>query len=117
MDAMRFQEGIRYKSGGGRQVSYLSCFYCHLSQALCAEGYRDKGRSCKYKHIVMPLALVVFIEPAMRAWMEKVVIKRALRDEKDYQQWLGQRHPQLVGGIEMTNAMAVFSWIIKQQKD
>ncbi|KAH6954111.1 hypothetical protein BKA56DRAFT_604001 [Ilyonectria sp. MPI-CAGE-AT-0026] len=114
-DAMQFQSGIRYQ--GGRQGQCLSCFYCHLSQALCPEGYKDQGRSCRYKHIVLPLAFIAFTQPPIWAWMEKEIVKRALRDKRDYQNWLGQQHRQLVGGVEMTNAMALFSWLIQQQQE
>jgi superfamily II DNA helicase RecQ len=113
-DAMQFQGGIRYK--GGRQGQCLSCFYCHLSQALCLEGYKDQGRSCRYKHIVLPVAFIIFLQPGIRYLVERDIIRRVLRDKIDYQDWLGQRHLQLVGGIEMTNAMAVFSWLIQQQQ-
>ncbi|KAH6984192.1 P-loop containing nucleoside triphosphate hydrolase protein [Ilyonectria sp. MPI-CAGE-AT-0026] len=113
-DAMQFQSGIRYQAG--RQGKCLSCFYCHLSQTLCPEGYKDQGRSCRYKHIVLPLAFIAFTQLPIRAWMEKEIVKRALQDKRDYQNWLGQRHLQLIGGVEMTNAIALFSWLIQQQQ-
>jgi superfamily II DNA helicase RecQ len=38
---MEFQRGINYRRD--RQVQFLSCFYCHVSQELCPDGYKTKG--------------------------------------------------------------------------
>ena len=38
---------------------------------------------------------------------------RELAGEKEYAEWLGQKHSKLVCGQEMTNAMAVFDLVIK----
>ncbi len=52
---MDFQRGINYQWDW--QVQFLSCFYCHVSQELCPDGYKSKGAACRWKHVVMPVAL------------------------------------------------------------
>ena len=49
---MEFQRGINYRRD--RQAQFLSCFYCHVSQELCPDGYKTKGATCRWKHVVMP---------------------------------------------------------------
>ncbi|KAK7420734.1 hypothetical protein QQZ08_010269, partial [Neonectria magnoliae] len=70
-----FQRQIRYPAsshtGRGKGSQLLSCFFCHLSQALCPAGYRSQGNSCKYKHIALPLALAAFTQPELRGRIEK----------------------------------------------
>lgn len=58
-----------------RQARFLSCFHCHVSQALCPDGYQDQGASCRWKHVVIPLALAAMTDPALwtlhgLAWAE-----------------------------------------------
>jgi hypothetical protein len=36
-----------------------------------------------------------------------------LQEETEYGQWLEQKHPKLVCGQEMTNAMAVFELVLR----
>ena len=36
-----------------------------------------------------------------------------LQEETEYRRWLEQKHPKLVCGQEMTNAMAVFELVLR----
>ncbi|KAL2212894.1 hypothetical protein CC79DRAFT_1326816, partial [Sarocladium strictum] len=44
---MMFQGKINYRKD--KQARFLSCFYCHVSQSLCTEGFKSKGASCRWK--------------------------------------------------------------------
>jgi hypothetical protein len=54
---MEFQRGINYRRD--RQAQFLSYFYYHVLQELCPDGYKTKGTTCRWKHVVMPVALAV----------------------------------------------------------
>ncbi|OBT92838.1 hypothetical protein VE01_09107 [Pseudogymnoascus verrucosus] len=38
---------------------------------------------------------------------------REVQEETEYRRWLEQKHPKLVCGQEMTNAMAVFELVLR----
>ncbi|KAL6359132.1 hypothetical protein LRP88_09333 [Fusarium phalaenopsidis] len=57
---MNFQGLVNYKKDP--QARFLSCFYCHVSQELCRDGYETKGASCRWKHAVVPMALAAVTE-------------------------------------------------------
>jgi hypothetical protein len=99
---MDFQRGINYRRDP--QARFLSCFYCHVSQELCPDGYRSKGTTCRWKHVVMP------DEGLWRQVQE--LAGRDLAGEKEYIEWLERKHSKLVCGHEMTNAMAVFDLVV-----
>jgi hypothetical protein len=107
---MDFQGLIDYKKD--RQARFLSCFYCHVSQELCRDGYKTKGASCwRWKHTVIPMALAATTEPDL--WLQiQAAAGRDFKGRHDYGDWLGRKHGKLVCGREMTNAMAVFIIIL-----
>ena len=54
-ECMEFQGRINYRRD--RQVQFLSCFYCHMSQELYRDGYKGGGKGCEWKYIVIPAAI------------------------------------------------------------
>ena len=113
---MEFQGGINYRRDP--QARFLSCFHCHVSQELCQEGYKTKGASCQWRHIVIPMALAATAEPGLWDRVRQVA-GRDFQDRADYQGWLGRKHSRPIHGHEMTNAMAVFAmmaeWRVEQK--
>lgn len=107
---MDFQRGINYRRDP--QAQFLSCFYCHVSQALCPDGYKTKGATCRWKYIVIPVALAVCTDDGLWRRVQELA-GRELHGEKEYLEWLERKHSKLVCGHEMTNAMAVFDFVIK----
>jgi superfamily II DNA helicase RecQ len=112
---MDFQGLINYRKD--RQASFLSCFYCHVSQELCRDGYKTKGASCwRWKHAVIPMALAATTEPDL--WLQiQEAAGRDFKGRHDYGDWLGRKHSKLVCGREMTNAMAVLTIILGWRQD
>lgn len=109
-DYMDFQRKINYRKD--QQARFLSCFYCHLSQALCPDGYQDRGASCRWKHVVIPLAYAATTEQELWAKVQELA-GREIKGPDDYAGWLGRKHRKLVYGREITNAMAVFQLILE----
>jgi superfamily II DNA helicase RecQ len=107
---MEFQRKINYRRD--RQAQFLSCFYCHVSQELCPDGYKTKGATCRWKHVVMPVALAVCTDEGLWRRVQELA-GRELLGEKEYLEWLERKHSKLVCGHEMTNAMAVFDLVVK----
>lgn len=110
LSCMEFQGKINYRRDP--QARFLSCFYCHLSQKLCKDGYQTKGATCRWKHVVLPAALAVTTERGLWERIQEKLAGREFKGLDDYQDWLGRKHPKLVCGQEMTNAMAVFSLLL-----
>jgi hypothetical protein len=108
---MDFQGQINYKKDP--QARFLSCYYCHVSQALCSDGYKTKGESCRrWKHTVIPVALAAITEADL--WLRiREAAGRDFKGREDYGDWLGRKHGKLICGQEMTNAMAVFALALK----
>ena len=107
--SMEFQRGVDYRKDS--QAKFLSCFYCHVSQGLCPDGYKTKGSACRWKHIVIPAAYAACHDETLWVRVQELA-GRQLRGEKDYLGWLGRKHGRLVCGQDMTNAMAVFNLIL-----
>ncbi len=106
---MEFQRLINYRRD--RQAHFLSCFYCHVSQELCAEGYKSKGTSCRWKHVVIPVALAATTHEGLWRRVQELAGKELIGEEA-YAEWLGRKHSKLICGQEMTNAMAVFNLVL-----
>jgi len=107
---MDFQGLIDYKKD--QQARFLSCFYCHISQELCRDGYKTKGASCwRWKHTVIPVALAATTEADLLLRIQEAA-GREFKSRQDYGDWLGRKHSKLLCGREMTNAMAVFIIIL-----
>lgn len=107
---MSFQGLVNYKKDP--QARFLSCFYCHVSQELCRDGYETKGASCRWKHAVVPMALAAVTEADIWSQVQEAA-GRDFKGRDDYADWLGRKHSKLVCGREMTNAMAVFDLVLK----
>jgi superfamily II DNA helicase RecQ len=107
---MEFQRKINYRRD--RQGQFLSCFYCHVSQELCPDGYKTKGTTCRWKQVVMPVALAVCTDKGLWRRVQELA-GRELLGEKEYLEWLERKHSKLVCGHEMSNAMAVFDLVVK----
>ena len=107
---MNFQGLVNYKKDP--QARFLSCFYCHVSQELCRDGYETKGASCRWKHAVIPMALAAMTEADIWSQVQEAA-GRDFKGRDDYADWLGRKHSKLVCGREMTNAMAVFDLVLK----
>ncbi|SPJ72407.1 uncharacterized protein FTOL_02135 [Fusarium torulosum] len=91
---MDFQGLINYRKD--RQASFLSCFYCHVSQELCRDGYKTKGASCwRWKHAVIPMALAATTEPDQWLQMQEAA-GRDFKGRHDYGDWLGRKHSSLM---------------------
>jgi superfamily II DNA helicase RecQ len=110
LSCMAFQGQIDYRRDP--QAKFLSCFYCHVSQELCTDGYQSRGATCRWKHIVIPVALAACTDEGLWGQVQELAGKE-LAGEKEYAKWLGQKHQKLVYGQEMTNAMAVFELVLK----
>ena len=115
LSCMDFQGKINYRRDP--QARFLSCFYCHLTQRLCVDGYQTKGATCRWKHVILPLALASTTEPALWDGIQTKLAGREFKGLGDYQDWLGRKHPKLVCGQEMTNAMAVFNLILAWRRE
>jgi superfamily II DNA helicase RecQ len=107
---MGFQGSINYRRD--RQAQFLSCFYCHVSQELCPDGYKSKGAMCRWKHVVIPVALAVCTDEGLWRQVQELA-GRELPGEKEYSEWLERKHSKPVCGHEMTNAMAVFDLVVR----
>jgi hypothetical protein len=107
---MGFQGSINYRRD--RQAQFLSCFYCHVSQELCLDGYKSRGATCRWKHVVIPVALAVCSDEGLWGQVQELA-GRELAGEKEYAEWLERKHSKLVCGQEMSNAMAVFDLVVK----
>lgn len=107
---MMFQGKINYRKD--KQAQFLSCFYCHVSQSLCTEGFKSKGASCRWKHVVMPVALAAATKESLWEQVQQLA-GREFKGEEDFCGWLGRKHAKLVCGEEMTNAMAVFNLVVE----
>ncbi|RGP59552.1 recq family [Fusarium longipes] len=87
---MDFQGQIDYKKD--RQARFLSCFYCHVSQELCRDGYKTKGASCwRWKHTVIPVALAATTEADLLLRIQEAA-GREFKSRQDYGDWLGRKH-------------------------
>ncbi|KAK2667265.1 Helicase, C-terminal, partial [Fusarium oxysporum f. sp. vasinfectum] len=87
---MDFQGLIDYKKD--RQARFLSCFYCHVSQELCRDGYKTKGASCwRWKHTVIPVALAATTEADLLLRIQEAA-GREFKSRQDYGDWLGRKH-------------------------
>jgi hypothetical protein len=60
---LEFQRGINYWRD--RQAQFLSCFYYHVSQELYLDGYKTKGTTCRWKHVVMLVALAACMDKGL----------------------------------------------------
>lgn len=110
VSCMEIQRGVDYRRDP--QAKFLSCFFCHVSQELCTEGFKTQGTSCRWKHIVIPVAYATRTDDEL--WdMVQELAGRDFRNGKDYVEWLGRKHGKLVCGQEMTNAMAVFNLAVE----
>lgn len=79
---MDFQGLINYKKD--RQARFLSCFYCHVSQELCRDGYKTKGASCwRWKHTVIPVALAATTEADLLLRIQEAA-GREFKSRQDY---------------------------------
>jgi hypothetical protein len=107
---MEFQGKINYRRD--QRARFLSCFYCHVSQELCRDGYKTRGTTCRRKHVIIPLSLAATTETSLWARVRELA-GREFKGQVDYQDWLGRKHSKLICGQEMTNAMAVFNLIIE----
>lgn len=107
---MDFQRQIDYRRD--RQAQFLSCFYCHVSQEICVDGYRTKGATCQAKHAVIPVALAAETEDSLWPRVQELAGKEIVGGAA-YAEWLGRKHRKLVCGQEMTNAMAVFNLVLE----
>lgn len=111
---MEFQQTIDYRRD--KQARFLSCFYCHVSQKLCRDGYKDKGKGCRWKHVVIPVALAATTEGEL--WSRiRGLAGREFKGQADYGSWLGGKQPKLVCGQEMTNAIAVFRAVVEWRQE
>ena len=108
--SMRFQRQLDYRRD--RQAQFLSCFYCHVSQQICKDGYQTKGATCRQTHVVIPVVLAAKKEETLwkRVWD---LAGKQIVDEAAYAEWLGRKHCKLVCGQEMTNVMAVFDLVLQ----
>lgn len=97
---MEFQWKINYRRD--RQAQFLSCFYCHVLQELCRDGYKGGGKGCQWKHVVIPAAIAATTEEGLWGRVQELA-GRELQEETEYGRWLEQKHPKLVCGQEMTN--------------
>lgn len=107
---MAFQRKIDYRRD--KHAQFLSCFYCHVSQKLCLDGFKTKGMTCQWKHIIIPAALAATTEADIWDRVCKLAGKE-FKGEADYNNWLACKHKKLICGLEMTNAMAVFEAILQ----
>jgi hypothetical protein len=114
LSSMDFQGKIDYRKD--KQARFLSCFYCHVSQRLCTDGYKSGGASCRWKHAVIPLALAATTEPEIWSRLQEVA-GREFKDDNDYSGWLGRKHGKRVCGEDMTNAMAVFNLLLEWREE
>lgn len=112
-NCMAFQGQINYRRDP--QAKFLSCFYCHISQTLCPDGYQSRGARCRWKHVTIPLALAACTEEVLWGEVQELAGKE-LKGEQEYVEWLGRKHGKLVCGQEMTNAMAVFGLILRWRR-
>jgi superfamily II DNA helicase RecQ len=108
-ESMKFQRMVDYKKD--RQAGFLSCWYCHVSQELCRDGFKSGGGSCRWKHTVIPVALAACSEESLLTVLEGLA-GREFKGQADYAGWLGRKHGKLVYGHEMTNAMAAFCAVV-----
>lgn len=83
-----------------------------MSQGLCWDGYKEGGKSCCWKHVIIPAALAATTEAGLWGQVQELA-GRELQGEAEYCRWLEQRHPKLVCRQEMTNAMAVFELVLR----
>ncbi|KAG8664903.1 uncharacterized protein FPOAC1_012880 [Fusarium poae] len=112
---MDFQGRVNYKKEP--QARFLSCYYCHVSQALCRDGYKTKGASCwRWKHTVIPVALAATTEADLLLRIQEAA-GREFKSRQDYGDWLGRKHTKRLCGREMTNAMAVFMIVLKWRQE
>lgn len=107
---MEFQGRINYRRD--RQAQFLRCFYCHVSQELCRDGYKGGGKECQWKHVVIPAAIAATTEEVLWGRVQELA-GRELQEGTEYGRWLEEKHPKLVCGQEMTNAMAVFELVLR----
>lgn len=111
---MKFQRGVDYRKD--RQAKFLSCFYCHVSQSLCSDGYQTQGSKCRWKHIVMPVAFAACHNEGLWVRVRELAGRELagweLCGQEEYVSWLGCKYRGLICGQEMTNAMAVFNLVL-----
>jgi superfamily II DNA helicase RecQ len=107
---MEFQRGINYRRDP--QAAFLSCYFCHVSQQICTEGYQTRGESCRRKHVVIPVAYAASTDDELWGMVQELA-GRKISNGEDYCAWLGRKHGKLVCGQEMTNAMAVFNLVVE----
>ncbi|KAL2211177.1 P-loop containing nucleoside triphosphate hydrolase protein, partial [Sarocladium strictum] len=105
-----FQGKINYRKD--KQARFLSCFYCHVSQSLYTKGFKSKGASCRWKHIVMLVALAAATKESLWEQVQQLA-GREFKGEEDFCGWLGRKHAKLVCSKEMTNAIAVFNLVVE----
>ncbi|KAL2212891.1 hypothetical protein CC79DRAFT_1330197, partial [Sarocladium strictum] len=105
-----FKGKINYRKD--KQARFLSCFYCYISQSLCTKGFKSKGASCRWKHVVMPVALATATKESLWEQVQQLA-GREFKGEEDFCGWLGRKHAKLVCGEEMTNAIAVFNLVVE----
>ncbi|KAL2211173.1 hypothetical protein CC79DRAFT_1347853 [Sarocladium strictum] len=91
---------------------YIICFYCYVSQSLCTKGFKSKGASCRWKHVVMPVALAAATKESLWEQVQQLA-GREFKGEEDFCGWLRRKHAKLVCGEEITNAMAVFNLVVE----
>ena len=106
---MEFMRRIDYRKDP--RARFLSCFHCHVSQKLCTDGYQTKGTSCKWKQVVIPVALAACHDDDLWEEVQRLAGKE-LRGHKEYAAWLSSRHAKPLYGHEITNAIAVFDLVI-----
>ncbi|KAL2207010.1 hypothetical protein CC79DRAFT_1335237 [Sarocladium strictum] len=105
-----FQGKINYRKD--KQARFLSCFYCYVSQSLCTKGFKSKGASCRWKHIVMPVALAAATKESLWEQVQQLA-GREFKGKEDFCGWLGRKHAKLVCSKEITNAIAVFNLVVE----
>ncbi|KAL7940112.1 hypothetical protein V8C42DRAFT_291553 [Trichoderma barbatum] len=113
---MEFQRGVDYRKDA--QAKFLSCFYCHVSQSLCSDGYQTRGSKCQWKHIVNPVAFAACHDEGLWVQVQQLAGRELCR-QQEYISWLDRKYSRLICGQEMTNAMAVINlvldWRIEQK--
>ncbi|KAJ6438049.1 recq family helicase [Purpureocillium lavendulum] len=110
VSCIEFQRGINYRRDP--QAAFLSCYFCHVSQGFCTEGYQTRGESCRRKHVVIPVAYAASTDDGLWGMVQKLA-GRKISNREDYVAWLGRKHGKPVCGQEMTNAMAVFNLVVE----
>ncbi|RFU71790.1 recq family helicase, partial [Trichoderma arundinaceum] len=84
---MKFQCRVDYRKDA--QAKFLSCFYCHVSQVLCPDGYQTRGSKCQWKHVVIPVAFAACHDKGLWVRVQEELAGRELCGQQEYISWLG----------------------------